>query len=40
METIEYKDITLTVWVVGGQDKIRPLWRQFFQNTRGIFSIL
>ncbi|KAE8692328.1 ADP-ribosylation factor 1 [Hibiscus syriacus] len=26
-ETIEYKNISFTVWDVGGQDKIRPLWR-------------
>lgn len=27
METVEYKNISFTVWDVGGQDKIRPLWR-------------
>ncbi|XP_031108386.1 ADP-ribosylation factor 1-like [Ipomoea triloba] len=26
VETIEYKNISFTVWDVGGQDKIRPLW--------------
>jgi ADP-ribosylation factor protein 1 len=24
---VEYKNICFTVWDVGGQDKIRPLWR-------------
>ena len=24
---MEYKNISFTVWDVGGQDKIRPLWR-------------
>ena len=24
---MEYKNINFTVWDVGGQDKIRPLWR-------------
>ncbi|CAL5353891.1 ADP-ribosylation factor 6-like [Camellia sinensis] len=23
------------LWDVGGQDKIRPLWRHYFQNTQG-----
>lgn len=23
------------MWDVGGQDKIRPLWRHYFQNTQG-----
>eukprot|EP00835_Amoeboradix_gromovi_P001957 NODE_100_length_20777_cov_0.240884.p19 type:complete len:121 gc:universal NODE_100_length_20777_cov_0.240884:20770-20408(-) len=27
VETVEYKNISFTVWDVGGQDKIRPLWR-------------
>lgn len=27
VETVEYKNICFTVWDVGGQDKIRPLWR-------------
>jgi GTPase SAR1 family protein len=31
---IYHKNIRFTVWDVGGQDKIRPLWRQYFQNTQ------
>ena len=34
METVEYKNVSFTVWDVGGQDKIRPLWRHYFQNTQ------
>lgn len=37
VETVEYKNISFTVWDVGGQDKIRPLWRHYFQNTQGEF---
>lgn len=25
METVEYKNISFTVWDVGGQDKVRPV---------------
>ena len=35
VETVEYKGIVFTVWDVGGQDRIRPLWRHYFQNTQG-----
>ena len=35
VETVEYKNISFTVWDVGGQDKIRPLWRHYYQNTQG-----
>ena len=40
VETVEYKNISFTVWDVGGQDKIRPLWRHYFQNTQGMFIVL
>ena len=36
VETVEYKNISFTVWDVGGQDKIRPLWRHYYQNTQGM----
>ena len=38
VETVEYKNISFTVWDVGGQDKIRPLWRHYFQNTQVLMS--
>ena len=25
---------------VGGQDKIRPLWRHYFQNTQGLIFVI
>lgn len=28
------------MWDVGGQDKIRPLWRHYFQNTQGIIFVV
>jgi len=28
------------VWDVGGQDKIRPLWRHYFQNTQGLIFVV
>ncbi|RZC37603.1 Arf, G-alpha, Ras and/or Gtr1 RagA domain containing protein [Asbolus verrucosus] len=37
---VEYKNITFTVWDVGGQDKIRRLWRHYFQNTQGIIFVV
>lgn len=40
VETVEYKNINFTVWDVGGQDKIRPLWRHYYQNTNGIIFVV
>ncbi|CUV04708.1 ARF1/2 like small GTpase [Cryptosporidium parvum Iowa II] len=40
VETVEYKNISFTVWDVGGQDKIRPLWRHYYTNTDGIIFVV
>merc|ERR1711892_205612 len=40
VETVEYKNIGFTVWDVGGQDKIRPLWRHYFQNTQAVIFVV
>lgn len=40
VESVEYKNISFTVWDVGGQDKIRPLWRHYFQNTQGLIFVV
>lgn len=40
VETVEYKNISFTVWDVGGQDKIRPLWRHYYTNTQGIIFVV
>lgn len=33
VETVEYKNIFFNVWDLGGQDKIRLLWRHYYTNT-------
>lgn len=30
VETVTYKKVRFNVWDVGGQDKIRPLWRHYY----------
>lgn len=40
VETLEYKNINFTVWDIGGQDKIRPLWKHYYQNVGGIIFVI
>lgn len=40
VETVEYKNIKFNVWDVGGQDKIRRLWRYYFQGTDGLIYVV
>jgi len=40
VETIKYKNILLNLWDVGGQDKIRPLWRHYYTGSQGLIFVL
>ena len=39
VEKVQYKTVIFTVWDVGGQEKLRPLWRHYFNNTDGLVTI-
>ena len=34
------KGVSFMIWDVGGQDKLRPLWRSYTRNTDGIVFVL
>merc|ERR1712076_244884 len=40
VDTVEYENISFTVWDVGGQDKIRPLWRHYYTGTNGMIFVV
>merc|ERR1712054_330598 len=40
VETVEYKNISFNVWDIGGQDKIRKLWRYYYTNTQGLIFVI
>lgn len=52
VESLVYKNVNLTVWVrvlrlsftscqdIGGQDKIRVLWRHYYANTTGLIFVV
>merc|ERR1711994_794704 len=40
VETISYKKVNFTVWDVGGQTKIRPLWRHYFENSDAVIFVV
>ena len=33
-ETVSYKNIEFMVWDMGGQDRIRQLWRHYYKNAQ------
>ena len=40
VETVQYKHILFTCWDVGGKDKIRPLYRHYYQNTSALILVV
>lgn len=40
VETVSYKNTRFNVWDVGGQDKIRPLWRHYYTGTQGLIFVV
>lgn len=40
VETVEYKTVSFTVWDVGGQSKIRALWKHYFVGTQALIFVV
>jgi ADP-ribosylation factor protein 1 len=40
LHQVDCKNSSFTVWDVGGQDKIRPLWRHYYTNTHGLIFVV
>ena len=40
VETIEYKKLKMNVWDVGGQERLRPLWRHYMHNSQGLIFVI
>ena len=40
VETLDYKGMAITVWDVGGQDKIRVLWKHYYRNTDAVIFVV
>lgn len=40
VETVEYKNMKFTIWDVGGQHKIRPLWKHYYFNTQAVIFVI
>ena len=40
VEELTYKKMTMTVWDIGGQYKIRKLWNHYYDNLDGIVFLI
>lgn len=40
VESVQYKNISFTVWDIGGQHRLRPLWRHYFHGSDALIWVL
>jgi len=40
VETIKHKNFRLSVWDICGQDKIRALWKHYFETTDALIFVI
>eukprot|EP01084_Bolivina_argentea_P125859 222938_1 len=40
VETVEYKNIEFTVWDIGGQHKIRQLWKHYYHGADAVIFVV
>ncbi|CAD6194167.1 unnamed protein product [Caenorhabditis auriculariae] len=40
VENVSYQKISMTVWDVGGQERIRALWKYYFPNTTALIFVV
>lgn len=40
VERVEYKKMDMTIWDIGGQSKLRPLWRHYYVNTDALVFVI
>lgn len=40
LEQVKYKNLTLNVWDIGGQDKLRALWHHYYNNNDAVLFVV
>eukprot|EP00005_Dracoamoeba_jomungandri_P000879 CAMPEP_0174251876 /NCGR_PEP_ID=MMETSP0439-20130205/1566_1 /TAXON_ID=0 /ORGANISM="Stereomyxa ramosa, Strain Chinc5" /LENGTH=184 /DNA_ID=CAMNT_0015332313 /DNA_START=37 /DNA_END=591 /DNA_ORIENTATION=+ len=40
VEVVQYKSLQCTVWDVGGQSKIRTVWKHYYKSADGIIFVI
>mmetsp|Transcript_60366 Transcript_60366/g.130856 ORF Transcript_60366/g.130856 Transcript_60366/m.130856 type:complete len:185 (-) Transcript_60366:133-687(-) len=40
VESVQHKNLSMTIWDMGGQDKIRRLWRFYYTGVNGVIFVI
>nr|QXF29036.1 Arf1e [Gefionella okellyi] len=40
VESVQHRNVTFNVWDMGGQEKLRHLWRHYYDGVKGIIFVV
>eukprot|EP01013_Petalomonas_cantuscygni_P025150 TRINITY_DN47001_c0_g1_i1.p2 TRINITY_DN47001_c0_g1~~TRINITY_DN47001_c0_g1_i1.p2 ORF type:complete len:187 (+),score=27.21 TRINITY_DN47001_c0_g1_i1:183-743(+) len=40
VEKVSYKNLSMTIWDVGGQDRLRTLWHHYYEGADGVIFLV
>ena len=40
MESLQYKNVEFQCWDIGGQDKLRTLWRHYYEGSHAVIFVV
>ena len=40
VEEVSFMNLKMSIWDIGGQDKIRPLWKHYFDSCDGLIFVV
>eukprot|EP00472_Partenskyella_glossopodia_P008590 CAMPEP_0197517572 /NCGR_PEP_ID=MMETSP1318-20131121/2614_1 /TAXON_ID=552666 /ORGANISM="Partenskyella glossopodia, Strain RCC365" /LENGTH=170 /DNA_ID=CAMNT_0043067251 /DNA_START=163 /DNA_END=675 /DNA_ORIENTATION=+ len=40
VRSVEHKNLDMEIWDLGGQDKIRKLWKHYYENTDAVIFVI
>ena len=40
VETVRFKGMSMTLWDIGGQDRLRSLWKHYYHSCTGVVFVI
>lgn len=40
VETVQYKNVTFHLWDIGGQERLRKLWRHYYDGANAVIFVI
>ncbi|ETN73032.1 hypothetical protein NECAME_18537, partial [Necator americanus] len=40
VETVDYRDVSFTIWDIGGNQKVRHIWKHYYVNVKATIFVV